>query len=121
MILVAYLGSAVRANAFGSHRISLRPTEDVKKPQPSSPEELALEAIAKLRTGRLLYEVAHQMELVYRLAVFDTFLNNLTSYALASLPTKAIGSSQIPVGVLLAKTRGTVINDCIAGRAKSLA
>src|SRR6202011_3055504 len=51
---------------------------------------------------------------------FDSFLNNLTSYALAARPSKATGSAQMHVSVLLGKTRAEVVNGYIARRTKSL-
>jgi hypothetical protein len=43
-------------------------------------------------------------------AVFDSFLNNLTSYALAAQPSKAIGTAHMSVSILLGKTRAAVIS-----------
>jgi len=68
----------------------------------------------------IVQKVSHQLSLVYRIAIFDSFLNNLTSYALAARPSKATGNAQMPVGVLLGKTRAEVVNDYIARRTKSL-
>lgn len=58
--------------------------------------------------------------LVYRIAIFDSFLNNLTSYALATRPSKATGSAQMHVSVLLGKTKADIVNEYIARRTKSL-
>jgi hypothetical protein len=69
---------------------------------------------------QLITEVSHQLHIVYRLAIFDSFLNNLTTYALAARPAKAVGHAQMQVSILLAKTRADAINDHIEKRTKSL-
>jgi len=90
--------------AVRNHRIAVR---------------LALETVSALH--RIPHQkVSHQLALVYRIAIFDSFLNNLTSYTLAARPSNATGSAQMQVSVLLGKTRAEVVNEYIARRTKSL-
>jgi hypothetical protein len=117
VLLVTYLGDAFRASLFGVVRASMMPhQEKIREVLNSPPSD------ANLRTVDLpiIQEISRELELVYRIAVFDSFLNNLTSYALARRPSKAIGRAQMQVSILLGKTRAEVVNDYIARRTKSL-
>jgi len=117
ILLVTYLAAAYHASLFGGVRAFMVPHhEKIREILNGAPLN------AKLREPdlRFVHDVSHQLELVYRLAIFDSFLNNLTSYALAARPSKAIGRAQMQVSVLLGKTRAEVVNEYIARRTKSL-
>ena len=117
IILVTYLGAAYHAAVFGGIRSFLMPFEEriyeMLKEDPVS---------ASIRSPdlKVFDRVGHQMELIYRVAIFDSFLNSLTSFALAMRPGKAIGNAQMPAGQLLSKTRSALVNKYIARRAKAL-
>ena len=117
LVLVTYLGAAFHASLFDGVRTFMTPhltkIRELLNEPPSS---------AKLQEPdlRIVQRVSHQLVLVYRIAIFDSFLNNLTSYALAARPSKATGSAQMHVSVLLGKTRADVVNGYIARRTKSL-
>jgi hypothetical protein len=117
LLLVTYVGAAFHASLFGGIRAFLVPHEQKVYELICGPPTNASLRHPDLR---IAHRVAHQLELVYRLAVFDSFITSLTSYALAARPVKAIGSAQMPVGVLLGKTRSFVVNEHIAKRTKSL-
>ena len=72
------------------------------------------------RTSELYKKLDINLNLFTASRFFDSFLNNLTSYALAARPSKAIGSAHMSVSVLLGKTRGSIVNEHIAKRTKSL-
>jgi hypothetical protein len=113
LLLVTYLGAAYHASLFNGFIAFIGPHQ----------EQICqlLDGHLDLTQMKIVRGVANHLQLVYRLAVFDSFLNNLTSYALAARPSKAIREAKMPVSVLLAKTRANVVNDCIARRTKSLA
>jgi hypothetical protein len=117
LLLVTYLGAAFHASLFGGVRVFMIPHQEKLREMFNGPPSNA--SLQEPDLG-IVQKVAHQLELVYRLAVFDSFLNNLTSYALAATPSKAIGRAQMQVSVLLGKTRADVVNDYIARRTKSL-
>jgi hypothetical protein len=117
LMLVTYLGAAFHASLFGGFQVFIAPHQEKIRELLNSPP-----SNAKLQPQDLgiIGNVAHQLELVYRLAVFDSFLNNLTSYALAARPSKAFGTAHMQVSVLMAKTRAAVVNEYITRRTKSL-
>src|SRR5262249_10575805 len=117
LLLVSYLGAAFHASLFGGVRVFMVPHREKLREMFNGPPSNA--NLDKQDLG-IVGNVSHQLELVYRLAVFDSFLNNLTSYALAARPSKAIGRAQMQVSVLLGKTRAEVVNKYIAQRTKSL-
>jgi hypothetical protein len=117
LLLVTYLGAAFHASLFGGVRLFMVPHQEKWAEIFNGPPTNAY--LQKQDLG-IVNNVSHQLELVYRLAVFDSFLNNLASYALAARPSKAIRRAQMQVSVLLGKTRAEVINEYIARRTKSL-
>ena len=117
LLLVTYLGAAFHASLFGGVRVFMAPHQEKLRELFNGPPSNA--HLQKQDLG-IVNNVSHQLELVYRLAVFDSFLNNLTSYALAARPSKAIGRAQMQVSVLPGKTRAEVVNEYIARRTKSL-
>jgi hypothetical protein len=117
LLLVTYLGAAFHASLFASMWSFMIPhREKIMEILNGPPTNASLQEPDLRIVGR----VGRELQLVYRLAVFDSFLNNLTSYALASRPSKAIGRAQIQVSVLLGQSRATVVNEYIARRMKSL-
>jgi len=117
LLLVTYLGAAFHASIFGSTRVFIVPHREKLREMLNGPPTYARVQEPDLR---IMDEVSRQLELVYRLAVFDSFLNNLTGYALAARPSKAIGRAQMQASLLLGKTRADVVNEYIARRTKSL-
>src|SRR5262249_34662708 len=117
LLLVTYLGAAFHASLFDGVRRFMAPHLEQIRELLNGPPTLA-----KLQEPdlRIVQNVSHQLSLVYRLAVFDSFLNNLTSYALAARPSKATGNAQMNVGILLGKTRAEVVNGYLGRRTKSL-
>ena len=117
LMLVSYLGAAYHASLFDGVRLFMRPhLEEIRKllNAPPSPARLQEPDL------RIVQLVSHQLVLVHRIAIFDSFLNNLTSYALAARPSKAIGSAQMHVSILLGKTRSEIVNQYIVRRTKVL-
>jgi len=117
LLLVAYLGAAYHASLFGGVRTFIIPHQEKLREILNGPPT---NATLQEPDMRIVQRVSHQLELVYRLAIFDSFLNNLTNYALAKCPSMAVGRAQMQVNVLLGKTRAEVINEYIARRTKSL-
>jgi hypothetical protein len=117
LLLVTYLVAAFHASLFGGVRAFMVPHQKKLREILSGEPTNAKVGLSDLR---IVHDVSHQLELVYRIAVFDSFLNNLTSYALAARPSKAIGRAQMQSSVLLGKTRAEVVNEYIARRTKSL-
>jgi hypothetical protein len=117
LLLVTYLGAAFHASLFGGVRAFMVPHQEKIRELLNGPP-----SNAHLRPPDLglVNNVSRQLELVYRIAVFDSFLNNLTSYALAARPAKAIGRAQMQVSILLGKARAEVVNEYIARRTKFL-
>jgi hypothetical protein len=117
LLLVTYLGAAFHASLFGGVHSFMRPHQERLREMLNGPP-----SNAHLREPDLpiVLAVSRELELVYRLAILDSFLNNLTSYALALRPSKAIGRAQMQASVLLGKTRAEVVNEYIARRTKSL-
>jgi hypothetical protein len=117
LLLVTYLGAAYHASLFGGVHAFMAPHQEKLRELLNSPPNKVTLREPDLE---IVLRVSRQLELVYRLAVFDSYLNNLTSYALAARPSKAIGRAQVQVSVLLGKTRAEVVNEYIARRTKSL-
>src|SRR5262245_50487641 len=88
LLLMTYLGAAFHASLFGGVRAFMIPHHEKLREMLNGPPSNAHLQEPDLR---IVQRVSHELELVYRLAVFDNFLNNLTSYALAARPSKAIG------------------------------
>jgi hypothetical protein len=117
LVLVTYLGAAFHASLFDGVRMFMGPhVEKIREILNGPPTNTAL----REPDLRIVQRVSHQLVVVYRIAIFDSFLNNLTSYSLAARPSKAIGSAQMQASVLLGKTRAEVVNSYIARRTKSL-
>jgi hypothetical protein len=112
MVLIAHLAATYRVVLFGHFIASIEPHE--KEICELMHGQLDMPQMSHVREG------GRELELVYRLAVFDSFLNNLTSYALAARPAKAIGSAQMQASVLLAKSRSEIVNEYISKRTKTL-
>lgn len=64
--------------------------------------------------------ISKEMEIVYRLAIFDAFLTNMTRYALVKRPGKAIGQAQMHVGKLINSTKSAIINTYIDKKLTSI-
>jgi hypothetical protein len=117
LLLVTYLGAAFHASLFGGvHAFMVPHQEEIRRMLNGPPQNRNLQE----SDLRIVLRVSRELELVYRLAIFDSYLNNLTSYALAARPSKAIGRAQMQASVLLGKTRAEVVNEYIARRTKSL-
>ena len=117
LLLVTYLGAAFHASLFAGVRAFMVPHQEKLREMFNGPPS---NAHLQECDFRIVARVSHELELVYRLAVFDSFLNNLTSYSLVARPSRAIGRAQIQASVLLGKTRAEVVNEYIARRTKSL-
>jgi hypothetical protein len=117
LLLVTYLGAALHAALFdGVHAFMTPHQEAIKNLLNGPPHNHKLEE-SDIRT---VLRVSRELGLVYRIAIFDSFLNNLTSYALAARPSKGVGRAQMQASVLLGKTRADVVNEYIGRRMKSL-
>src|SRR5262245_6003147 len=76
LVLVSYLGAAFHASLVGGVRVSTIPHHEKLREILNGPP-----SNAKLEEPdmRIVQSVSHELELVYRIAIFDSFLNNLTS------------------------------------------
>jgi hypothetical protein len=116
LLLTSYLASALDASLFSAFHVFLEPHEE------KLCEMFAKATNASISPPELssIRKTAHHLNLVYRLAVFDSFLNNLTNYALAVRPAKAIGRAEMQASILLGKSRAQIVNEYIAKRTKTL-
>jgi|SRR5215207_4607314 len=117
LVLVTYVGAAFHASLFGGTRAFMAVHQEKVREVLNSPPRKGQLTAPDMKN---VLRVSHELELVYRLAVLNSYVNNLTSYALATRPSKAVGSAQIKASVLLGKTRAEVVNQYIARRTKSL-
>jgi hypothetical protein len=74
LLLVTYLAAAFHASLFGGVRAFMVPHHEKLREILSGEPTNAKVGLSDLR---IVHDVSHQLELVYRIAVFDSFLNEL--------------------------------------------
>jgi hypothetical protein len=115
VIIVTYLTGLYGLSVFSLYRRIFVEHIELFKP--------VIEASDKLEPAPPLKHfkrISKEMEVVYRLAIFDSFLNNVTRYALARRPEKAVGQAQMHVGKLINSTKSAIINSHIESKARSI-
>jgi hypothetical protein len=109
-VIVSYLASLLGLADFSVYRQKIVLHNDLFK---SVIEE-------NDRALRHFVRISREMEIVYRLAIFDALLSNITRYALAARPEKAVGQAQMYVGKLINSTKSAIINSHIESKVKSI-
>lgn len=66
------------------------------------------------------FKVGFEAHFVYRLAVFDSLLNSLTSLVLCHRPGTAVGDKEVKAGRLISTTRAQILSEYITNRVKQL-